>query len=483
MSIANFPPSLNLADIKASAVQEADGQFLRYRSDNSSYSNGDTIRIEIPCGRRGQYLHPQDGFMEYKMVAGTSTITAGSLYLDGNCLTYFKTLRILHGSNLLVNIPEYGRICHAMYDCQVSISERNSTGTVGMGVGSHQSSTGDDDLDIYQASLSGVFGHLISNGCSYQYSHPLMCPILGSLTSKAIPLGWLTSSLYLELVLEDVNKCVTTRFGSSITGSRGAATTSNPSVATMTFKDIYYNAKVTQLNPMYDSLLLDAFQGRKVLIPSVDFKGEMKSIASGSSAFSDKFSFQLSSVKFLWWWLTNTSTANGTVGTSTVGVQYNYASAITQRMMGALSSYNLSFNGTMFPSNPISCSVTGHTIKQGNTAANFQFGAVAYQHLLRTLNQNSDYTAGGVISKPLFCNNLTTAVDDHDNGKRAILAIDLDRFDGNNDKYMMGYNSNNQNVVLQATWDTALAENCNLYAFVQHDVAYEIKDGLLFANN
>lgn len=482
MSIANFPPSLNLSEVKQSAVQEADGQFLRYRSDNSTYSNGDTIRIEIPCGRRGLFLHPQDGFLEYKMVAGNSTLTGGHLYLDGNCLTYFKTLRIFHGSNLLVQIPEYNRICHAMYDMQVSISERTSSGTCSFGIGGFQGASGNDDYDTIQQCSSGIFGHLIDNGCTYSYSHGLLCPILGSLTSKSIPLGWLTSSLYLELVLEDVNKCVTSRFGGTNTGTRGAHT-SNPVLASMTFKDIYYNAKCTQLNPMYDNLLLEAFQGRKILIPSVDFKGEMKSIASGSSAFSDKFSFQLSSLKFCWWWLTNTSTANGSVGTASVGVQYNYASPISQRMIGALNSYNLSFNGVSFPSVPISASTTGNTIKIAGVASNTQFSAVPYQHLLRTLNQTSDYTAGGVISKLLFANNLTTASSDNDDAKRAILAIDLDRFDGNNDKYMQGYNSLNQNVVLQANWDTALSENCNLYAFVQHDVAYEIRDGLLFVNN
>lgn len=484
-STANFPPSLNLAEGKASAIQQSDGQFLRFRSDNSTYQSADTVRIEIPCGRKGLWGYGQDTFLEFKSTAGNSTCAGGALFLDGNAYSYFKTARLYHGTNLLCNIPEFGRICHAMYDAQVSIAERNSIGTISLGVGGKQATgavaAGIDDYENILASGAGLFGHNIDNGCTYSYAFPLMMPLIGSLTSKAVPLGWMTSSLYLELVVEDVNKVYTSRFGDSLSGSAGSLTAA-PTIANFTLKDIYLNMKCSQINPMYDEILLSAFNGRKILIPSVDFKGEMKSIAAGGSSFSDKFSFQLSSVKFLWWWIVNTQTANGTIGNGTTGNNFNYNSAITQRMMGVLNSYNLSFNGVNFPTVPISASASGLTIKSNGAAANFQLGATCYQHLLRTLNQNSDYTAGGGISKALYVNNLTTCASDA-KSKRFIGAVDLDRFDNNNDRYMQGYNSTNQSVVLQVNWDSALSEACNLYAFVQHDVSYELIDGLLYVNN
>lgn len=470
MSVVNFPPSMNLADIKQSALQECDGQFLRYRSDNSSYVNGDTIRLEIPCGRKGQWLHPQDSFLEFKMTSGTSTFTSGAIFLDGNCLTYFKQARIYHGSNLLCSINDFNRIAHSMYDLQVNTAERQCQ-TINLGVGGVQTATS-ESYDLW--SLGAGYGHLIDNASTYAYSHPLMLPLLGSLTEKAVPLGWMTSSLYLELVIEDAQKCVTTRYGDSITGSAGTCTAL--SVAQMTFKDIYYNAKVSQVAPMYDNLLLNAFQGKRVLIPSVDFKSELKSISSSSSSFSDKFSFNLSSVKFIWFWLTNTSTANGVIS------GYNLAAPITQRMAGNLNSYNLSLNGVNFPSIPISCSTTGNTIKVSGSVANHIFGSACYQQLLRTMNQNTDFSSGGVLSKNTFCHSLTTQASDILDKKSFIGAIDLDRFDGNNSRYMQGANLQNQNIQLVATWDTALAENCNLYAFAQCDVAFELRDGLLYVN-
>ena len=110
---------------------------------------------------------------------------------------------------------------------------------------------------------------------------------------------------------------------------------------------------------------------------------------------------------------------------------------------------------------------------------NKQFGAVAYAHLLRCFNQNSDTNSGGVMDIAIYCDNRTTIASDGAITKRFVGGIDLDRVDGNNSKSMSGMNTMNQNVVFNVNWESALSTSQNLYAFVQYDVAYVLQDGLL----
>ena len=62
----SFPSELNLGSNKPMSAS-GKPSINRYRSDNSDYRGGDTIRIEIPCGRKGQYLFPLDSFIELKI--------------------------------------------------------------------------------------------------------------------------------------------------------------------------------------------------------------------------------------------------------------------------------------------------------------------------------------------------------------------------------------------------------------------------------
>ena len=77
---------------------------------------------------------------------------------------------------------------------------------------------------------------------------------------------------------------------------------------------------------------------------------------------------------------------------------------------------------------------------------------------------------------------MDTAASDGTNSKRFIGAVDLDRLDNNNDKYLQGYNCLNQQVNIVANWDANLTEPQMLYCFMQYDVSYELRDGLLWVN-
>jgi hypothetical protein len=76
----------------------------------------------------------------------------------------------------------------------------------------------------------------------------------------------------LELEIEGPERSLTTRFPGTVGEINGTAgnCTAIPVYTSLTFSDIYYNAKISQLGAEYDSLLLSAFQGRPIKIPAVE---------------------------------------------------------------------------------------------------------------------------------------------------------------------------------------------------------------------
>ena len=87
----SFPSELNLGSNKPMSAS-GKPSINRYRSDNSSYTGGDTIRLEIPCGRRGQYLFPKDSFIELKIKVNASNGAAAnsSIYIDQSIFAIFS---------------------------------------------------------------------------------------------------------------------------------------------------------------------------------------------------------------------------------------------------------------------------------------------------------------------------------------------------------------------------------------------------------
>ena len=104
----SFPKELNLGSNKPMAAA-GKPSINRYRADNSSYQGGDIIRIEIPCGRNGQYLFPMDSMIEarikanYTCVASTGATTNANseLFIDQSVYSLFNRMRIIHGSTVI----------------------------------------------------------------------------------------------------------------------------------------------------------------------------------------------------------------------------------------------------------------------------------------------------------------------------------------------------------------------------------------------
>jgi hypothetical protein len=447
---------MNLAEGKQSAVTSANASFQRIRSDNTSYTDGDIIRIECPCGRAGDFLHGSDSFFSGKIKFDFASTGAGFVSIDQCIYSIIKSIKIYHGSNLIDSVDHANRLYNAIYDLQVHTSERAGD-SINMMV-----------LDDETNQISGYFGQVLLPNVEYDFSFTLPCALLGSLSDKSVPLGWMgASSLYLEITLESANRVLTTQeqSGADPRGRIGQCATL--AVTKYTVSDIYYNAQITQIGSQYNNILLSAFSGKPIVIPGVSFRGEQKTMSAASTSFSDKFSFQLSSVKLLLWFLCNSTTVNGDISGANLG------RAITQRQCGRLNEFNISLNGTSFPSQPI---------KSGDASTGVQYMANVYSHLLRAFNLNSSTEKGGVLCKGNYCDSLTTGASE---GlvKRFIGALSMDRFDQENERYMSGMNTVGQNLVLDIKFNAAHSTAQNIYAYVQYDCAYELVDGLLTVQN
>jgi hypothetical protein len=450
----SLPKELNLGSNKPMA-SSGKPAILRYRSDNTSYVSGDVVRIEIPCGRQGQYAFPMDSYLEGKVKVNTTVTISGGVntYVDQSVYSLFRRLRVIHGSTVVEDWLDCGKWWTALYDIQVNESERRGD-TINKLV---YDNSGDNNSGVYNNHLLGyVFNTSQAVGSNVDSSSVDFCftipsAIVGSLAQKALPLSLMgASSLYIELELNPANVA----FVQNIDGGTAAG-----SINSFTMSDIYYNAKVTNLPQEVESAIIES-TGGVINLPAISYKSEIKSVASGSSAFNDKFSFQYSSIKNFLFFLQNQSVANGG----------NLYRSVSCRPRCNANEYYLNINGEVFPSQPISGL------------------ARQYTELLRSFDMLTDTNAGGIITLKNYNNNVhTTASSQLDNGiattttdqHRFIAGIDLDRFNRSSDVLMSGVSTIGMMMSLVLNFSSSLTDNVLLYGACMYDVLYHLENGQL----
>jgi len=478
--------SLNYASNKPISAS-GKPEILRFRSDNSEYKSGDVIRIEIPTGRQGQHLFPQDSYIEAAFTVNCTSTAASSVFVDGSAYSFFKRLRVIHGSSVLEDTLYSNRLWNALYDVQRNEIERSGdkvnllvygqtpngnslTKLDAIGAPADQAAlvtilnnrfvTINENNAVVTANLKSksMLGRQITttnaNNTDYpiagaiDFTFVLPSAVLGCLAQKALPLSLCgASSLYLELELESASQVFSAFDANVVTG-----------INSYTLKNIYYNAKVTQLPYDIEKLVIES-TGGIINLPATGYKGELKSIVKNATTFNDKFSFQHSSVKNFLFFMQNSASANGALG----------ALSLTQRPRVNLSEWNLLINGEAFPSQTI------------NTLSKM------YTELLRSYDMLTDSNAGGILDYD--CYNAPNGADENAQKaddvyatlvfKRFLAGVDMDRYNHSSDTLMSGTNTIgntiNLNCLLNCLTDS------NLYAYVQYDVNIKLQGGLLQA--
>ena len=456
----SLPKELNLGSNKPMATSSRP-QVLRFRSDNSSYTAGDTVRIEIPTNRQGHYIFPQESFLEFKYkvnaVGGNGEGTT-SFLLDQSAYSFFNRIRVLHGSTVLEDTLYCNKLWTALYDVQVNEAERRQD-TITKAVY--------DTAALEASSIfnSGLYGHIAISRAQnaaaadsglFEINLVLPSALLGSLCSKCLPISLLgASSIYLELELATLNQ---------IFVRHRTAATANGVLNSYTIQDIYYNAK-TAILPMDVEQALISSTGGVVNLPAVAYKCESKAIAATATSFSDKFSFQFSSLKNFLFFPQNQTTANGTIASR----------SISARPRAYVNEYYLNINGEVFPSQ----SITGY--------------ARQYSELMRAFDMLTDTNAGGILTFSNYTVNLATTATDImadesvansivlTDQKRWVGGIDLDRFNRSSDVLMSGTSTIGQLLSLVVNFSQAPEEALTLYGACMYDVLYHIENGQMVA--
>jgi len=464
MSVLQLPPSYNLVDQKVASTSAGQPIMSKIRSDNADYSasqgNGDVIRISIPTGQ-SSWLSPQDSFITGKFTpTWTEGTGPGNVKIDGTAYSLIRRCSLYHGSSLIENLVGAGRLYNALFDVQAGASER-AAGTVNLMI----EEAGGIGSNMY------TYGTTLVSGRTYNFSFCLPS-ILGIWSEKCLPLGFMDAAeLYLELELEAANRVFTTRVGDTISGTVGAYT-APPTNLSYKVSEIYYNACITSLGSEVQNILKQALMSKPMVIPCISYRGEQRVVSASAGSFSDKFSFQFSSLKTILWWLTTSATANGQV------ISNNLNAAVTTRTAGSLDQYYCSINGSDYPASHI---------KAGAETADRIFGAECMGQLERAFNANVTPGMSSVLTKEVYCNSITLSVgaagtgSDAADAKKFVGALSLDRFDNNNTNSLMGMNTMSSQVQLSLQFTTGVSESMNLYAYAQFDMALELVDGILVA--
>jgi hypothetical protein len=456
----SLPKELNLGSNKPMS-SNARPQILRFRSDNSTYTAGDTIRIEIPTGRVGQYAFPLDSFLEFKLkinASGGAAAGTTNFFLDQSIYSLFNRIRVLQGSVVLEDTLYCNRLWTALYDIQVNESERRGD-TITKGIYDMNATSSTASFN------SGLFGQLLairtsasaaSDSSLYDFSFVIPSALFGSLSQKALPLSLLgASSLYIEFELAPINVAFVQQLSVS---------TANGTLNSYTVSDIYYNTKVSILPLEIEQALIQS-TGGIINLPAVAYKVEQKAISAASTVFNDKFSFQYSSLKNFIFWITNQTTANGDISKR----------SISSRPKANINDFYLNINGELYPTQTI----TGYCRH--------------YQELLRAYDGLTDTNFGGILSFYNYSYDsaltgtdiIETAADTtwttSTKQKRWIGGIDLDRFNHSSDTLMSGTSTIGQMLSLVVNMSSGTAEGLNLYGAVMYDVLFHIENGQLTA--
>lgn len=460
MASINFPESLQMNAKGAAAPAEP--TITRVRSDNASYSAGDIVRIEISTGGRNQYLLPLDSYLSFDFThTWTGSTASTNVRVDGSAYSFFRRARVIHGSTVLVDTQHVSRLWNALRDISVSSSAR-AVDEIRLAVAPFASQA---------QTANGMAGLALTSGNTYDAAFPLPLPLVGTLQKSAVPLGLMgASSLFIELEIAPMNQIFTNRVFADADGAPPAPGTTTYVQSSFTLSNIYYNAKITTLDEPYNQALMSVYAGRPLMLPAVDYIGEMKVIPSGASSINEKFAFSRSSVNGVLWWLSNSAVANGVA----YDVSGSLLDGTTHRQSGDLSEYYIAVSGKNLL--PVYAGRNGTVLGLANT---FIKGANAVNQIGRIYNTMSSNDGMGVLNMINYCNGVVdTAADAAAVTKRFVGAYSLERYDADS-KYASGSNLVGQDVRLVATMTTGLTSAQNLYGFAMSDIGFELIDGQL----
>jgi len=248
-----LPPSLPSAKNFEIRVQPVNAQ---------SFTAGNVLQFDLPCGRRGQYLDVSTTYVRFKMTythAGTNA-TDYSYLLGSSYSPFIKQEVYGNNSSLLESINEVGVLANMLLNVQLNDADKRGLSP----------SFGFQWINSYVASATA--GHRINYNSTtenlvFEYCIPLI-GILGSGTDKMFPIGSLYGLRY-ELTMDNY-----ANFTKAVTSNL---------LSGATISEVEFVGQVIELSPESQSIV-EMANPEKIYIRSQTYRQASNILASSSGA-------------------------------------------------------------------------------------------------------------------------------------------------------------------------------------------------------
>lgn len=197
--------------------------------NKSIFNPGEVMMLNIPTGRRGEFLNTRMSYLKIKV---TNTSSTTPMTFDYSASSIIERLELYHGSNLLEQIHGYN-VLHALFqDAMGSVESQLSTGSVIEGF------SPDNDRK----------GATILPNTYMIFCIPILSGIIGVGQDKYLPTGSMVGDMRLELTLANQKDAVICPAATvpPVTTPPTAPTTLAP--ATWQVTDVELMLEYTQLN-------------------------------------------------------------------------------------------------------------------------------------------------------------------------------------------------------------------------------------------
>lgn len=295
--------------------------------NKASFNPGDVMMLNIPCGRRGQYLNQRMSYLKFRVentstlataevAAGTATAT---IQPDYTASSLFARLELYHGSNLLEQVHEYGLLHTLWMDMTGGADAQQTTGTILEGT--HASS--------YRT------GATIDRTASRYFCVPLLSGIVGAMQNKYLPTGDMSGGdLRLEITLANMADGV-------ITGGTSAG------VRSWIVKDVELMLEYVELNSEAARMISQQNAGGYV-IGFDSFANYASTIETGATNANILIPARYSSLKTLF----SMIRLQSNIGASTVATISSRSNPV-----GDAGQWYFSVGGKNIPSTPVKSNV------------------------------------------------------------------------------------------------------------------------------
>lgn len=234
-----------------------------------SFTAGQVLQFDLPCGRRGQYLDPATSYIRYRITYGApaaGTTAADYSYLLGSSYSPFLKQEV-YGNNsvLLESINEVGVLANMLLNISLNSSDKAGLSPA-MGFSSTtNTASATAGHKIWTSATVGAIEGLV-----HEYATPLI-GILGTGTDKMFPIGAIYG-LRFELTMDNF-----LLFTKSISANN---------LTSCTIDQVEFVANVIELSPEAQSLI-EMQNPEKLHIRSHSYRQASNLLASGAVSGSN----------------------------------------------------------------------------------------------------------------------------------------------------------------------------------------------------